>query len=196
MPGLLVIISSPSGGGKDAVINALLNIFPNSSRFVTTTSRPPRPGNQEGVDYHFISPEKFVTKIEQGDFIEYNFYAGNYYGTERQRLNEALTRYSLVLTQVEVNGKHNFDKTGISHLSIFLLPESLDVLRKRIEERGGVPATNLKERLAIAEKEIAQSGDYDFRIVNAEGKLGETIEKIAEIIKPYLNVEKMLDKKA
>ena len=185
MPGLLVIISSPSGGGKDAVINALLKRFPNSARFVTTTSRPPRPGNKEGVDYHFLNPEDFVRKIEQGDFIEYNFYAGHYYGTEKSRLNEALQKYQLVLTQIEVNGKHNLDKAAIPHLAIFLLPESLEVLKRRIEERGGVSPANLTERLNIAEKEIAASGDYDYRIVNAEGKLDETIEKIGKIIEPY-----------
>jgi guanylate kinase len=194
-PGLLVIISSPSGGGKDAVINALLKMFPNSARFVTTTSRPPRPGNQEGVDYHFITPEEFVSKIEKGNFIEYNFYAGHYYGTEKSRLDEALQKYQVVLTQIEVNGKHNMDKAGIPHLAIFLLPESLEVLKNRIVQRGGVSPANLQERLNIAEKEIAASGDYDYRIVNAEGKLEETIEKISAIIKEKLSQRHTLDEK-
>ncbi len=186
MAGLLVVISSPSGGGKDSVINALLKQFAGSSRFVTTTSRPPRPGNQEGVDYHFLSSSEFVKKIEQGEFIEYNFYAGHYYGTEAKRLKKALAQSPLVLTQIEVNGKHNLDKAGIPHLAVFLLPESLAVLKHRIEERGGVSKTDLAERLAIAEKEIAASGDYNCRIVNAEGKLAETIKKIAKIISEHL----------
>ncbi len=148
------------------------------------------------MDYHFLSAEEFVTKIEQGDFIEYNFYAGNYYGTQKSHLAETLKNHSLVLTQIEVNGKHNLDKTGISHLAIFLLPESLDILRHRIKERGGVSEADLKERLTIAQKEIAESGDYDCRIVNAEGHLTETIEKIAKIIEPYLVGEKRVDKKS
>src|SRR3989338_6733672 len=135
-PGLLVIISSPSGGGKDVVINALLKRFPNSTRLVTTTARPPRPGNQEGKDYYFISAAEFNNKIAGGDFVEYNNYAGNFYGTEKKHLAEALKKYDLVLTQIEVNGKHHLDVAGIPHLSIYLLPENENILRARIEKRG------------------------------------------------------------
>lgn len=184
--GLLVVISSPSGGGKDSVINALLKRFPNSARFVTTTSRSPRPGNKEGVDYHFISQSEFQKKIEQNKFIEYNFYADHYYGTEKTRLVETLKNHPLVLTQIEVNGKHNLDKAKIPHLAIFLIPESLAELGNRIRRRGGVTEVQIKERLAIAKQEIQASADYDYKVVNAEGKLKQTIDKIAEIIKTKL----------
>ncbi len=195
MSGILVVISSPSGGGKDSVINALLKQIPSSTRFVTTTSRPPRPGNIEGVDYHFVSETEFKQKIANGEMIEYNFYAGNYYGTEKTRLADCLQKYALVLTQIEVNGKHNLSKSHIPHLSIFLIPESLEILKKRIEKRGGISPAIIEERLAIAKKEIEESKDYDYRIINAEGKLAETIDKIAKIIEPYLSGDKMLDKK-
>lgn len=195
MPGLFVVISSPSGGGKDSVINALLQQFPNSARFVTTTSRLPRPGNQEGVDYHFVTREEFQKKIERGDFIEYNFYADNYYGTEKSRLQDALKKYDLVLTQIEVNGKHNLDKAGLSHLSIFLLPESLERLATRIRRRGGLTEAAITERLAIAKAEIQTSADYDYKIVNAEGQLPATISKIADIISEQLARRRAVDKK-
>lgn len=188
--GLLVVISSPSGGGKDSVINALLKRFPNSARFVTTTSRPPRPGNKEGVDYHFISESEFRNKIEQGEFIEYNFYADNYYGAEKSRLTEALASHPLVLTQIEVNGKHNLDKARIPHLAIFLIPEDLNKLAERIRRRGGVSEDQLAERLTIAKSEIQASQDYDYKVINLEGKLPETINKIEEIIKTRLNTSK------
>lgn len=185
--GLFVIISSPSGGGKDSVINALLKRFANSARLVTTTSRPLRPSNVEGKDYYFISQDEFVKKIKAGDFAEYNFYAENYYGTQTKHLAEALKKYDLVLTQIEVNGKHNLDKAGIPNLSVFLLPENLEILKKRIEKRGGITAELIKERLAIAQKEILASADYDYKIINAEGKLNETIDKIAQIIEPLID---------
>lgn len=168
------------------MINALLKRFPNSARFVTTTSRPPRPGNREGVDYHFITQTDFQKKIEQGEFIEYNFYADNYYGTEKTRLTKALQKYALVLTQIEVNGKRNLDKAGIPHLSIFLIPQNLEQLKARIRQRGGLTEESIAERLAIAKAEIQASADYDYKIINAEGRLAQTTDKIAEIIEKKL----------
>ncbi|MFA7654251.1 MAG: guanylate kinase [Candidatus Magasanikbacteria bacterium] len=184
--GLLVVISSPSGGGKDAVINALLNIFPGSTRLVTTTSRPPRPGQKNGVDYHFVSQKKFEEKIKNNELVEYNIYAENYYGTESQYLKNDLAHNNLVLTQIEVNGKHNLDKSAIPHLSIFLLPESLDILKKRITKRGGITPAIIEKRMQIAKNEIAKSRDYDYQIVNKEGKLNETIDRVAQIIQARL----------
>ncbi len=184
--GLLVIISSPSGGGKDVVINALLKIFPDSARLITTTSRPPRPSQKDGVDYYFISPDDFKNKIKSGDFVEYNNYAGNFYGTQKRHLSAAIQKYSLVLTQIEVNGKRNLDKAQIPHLSIFLLPESLETLKARIAKRGGIAPEIIEERVKIAQNEITRSLDYDYRIVNIEGKLEKTIAQTAEIIRQAL----------
>ncbi len=180
--GLLTIVSSPSGNGKDAVINALLKIIPGSSRFVTTTSRPPRPGNQEGVDYHFVTEEKFKEKIKNNDFLEYNFYAGNYYGTEKRLLDMALSKNNVVFLNMDINGKYNLDKAGIKNLSIFLLPDSLEVLKDRIRKRGGVSEELIEERIKIAQKEIENSLDYDYRIINEDGKIEQTVDKLAKII--------------
>ena len=88
--GKLVIISSPSGGGKDSIISALLKIIPNSTRLITTTSREPRPGNQNGIDYYFVSQAEFKNKIQNEEMVEYNNYAGNYYGIEKKNLILAL----------------------------------------------------------------------------------------------------------
>lgn len=185
--GILVIISSPSGGGKDVVINTLLKRLPHSARLISTTTRAPRPGNKEGVDYFFISREDFEKRIADGDFLEYNVYANNYYGTPRSYLENMLPTNSIILSQIEVNGKHNLDKLGIQNLSIFMLPDTIDNLRKRIEKRGGITPEVMKERLKIAEHEIAASSDYDYRIVNVEGKLPETIAKIEKIIMTRVN---------
>ncbi len=184
--GLLVIISSPSGGGKDTVINALLKIFPNSTRLITTTSRPPRPGNIDGVDYHFVTVDEFKRRLKADAFLEYNIYAGNYYGEEKSIINDCLANFEIVFTQIDVTGKHALDKMGFPHLAIFLAPENLDVLRQRIEKRGGLDQEAIEQRLKIAENEIELSADYTYRIVNLEGKLDETIAKIAEIIQKTL----------
>lgn len=182
MTGLLVIISSPSGGGKDVVINTLLKRIPGWARLVSTTTRPLRPGNKEGVDYFFITPELFEQGIKKGEFLEYNVYAGNYYGTPRNYLEKMTTAHKVVLSQIEVNGKHNLDKLSIPHLSIFMLPDSLENLKKRIEKRGGITPEVMEQRMKIAVREIEASVDYDYRIVNVEGQLNETIAKIEDII--------------
>ena len=183
---LLVIISSPSGGGKDTVIGELLKCIPRSARLVTTTTRAPRPGDQEGVNYFFVSENAFKRRIEAGELLEYNFYAGNYYGSEKSVLETALAKYDVVFSNIEVNGKHNLDILGVKNVSFFLYPESMKVLKKRIEKRGGVTPEMMVERLKIAEEEVEKSQDYDYRFVNAEGKVNEVVEKIEKIIKERL----------
>lgn len=180
--GLLIIISAPSGNGKDAVIEALLKIVPSSTRLITTTSRPPRPGNIEGVDYYFISKEDFEDKIKNEEFLEYNFYAGNYYGTEKKILEDNIKKNKAVFLNIDVNGKHNLDKAKVKNLSIFLLPDSLEILKNRIRQRGGISEELIEERIKTAKYEIENSLDYDYRIVNENGKLDETIDKLAKII--------------
>ncbi len=189
--GLLVIISSPSGGGKDSVINRLLKILPGSARLLTTTTRAPRPGNVEGVDYHFVSEAEFNDKIKNNEMMEYNNYAGNYYGVEKTQLKKTLKDNSVVFTQIEVNGKHSLDKLGIENLAIFLLPESLEILAARIRGRGGVSEELIKKRLEIAKQEIESSKDYDYRIINKDDHLDETVGKVAEIVRGELGVDKI-----
>lgn len=188
--GKLVIISSPSGGGKDSVINALLRVMSASVRLITTTSRFPRPGNQDGIDYYFISPVEFEKKIKNNEFLEYNNYAGNYYGIEKKNLDEALEKYEWVFTQIEVNGKQHLDEVGIENISIFLLPESLDILAGRIRRRGGVDENKIQERLKIAQNEMDKSTSYDFQIVNEDGKFEETVAKIREILLDLSGIDK------
>lgn len=191
---LLVVISAPSGNGKDTIINALLKIIPNSVRFVTTTSRPLRPGNENGVDYYFVTKDKFEEKIKNNDFLEYNFYAGNYYGTEKKLLKDLLLKYSVIFCAVEINGKNNFDKTNVENLSIFLLPDNLEILKNRIRQRGGITEKLLEERMKIAQYEIENSFNYNYRVINKDGKLDETVDKLAKIINSTLNKKLNIDK--
>jgi len=192
--GLLIIISSPTGGGKDAVIARLLKIFPNSARLVTTTSRAPRPSDKEGVTYHFISPEDFASKIKEGYFLEYNNCVGNYYGTPKKYLNDLLQKYDLVFSNLDVNGKHSMDKLDVNNLAFFLLPESMAILRQRAEKRGGMTNKMIQDRIKLAAEEMAKSKDYDYQITNYEGKLRQTTDSIAAIIKKHLRNSRPIDK--
>ena len=193
--GLLIIISSPTGGGKDAVIARLLKILQNSIRLVTTTSRAPRPTDKEAVTYNFISREEFENKIKQNYFLEYNNMAGNYYGTPKQKLEDLLQTHDLVFSNLDVNGKHSMDKLKIKNLSIFLLPENMEVLKQRAEKRGGMTQQMISDRIQIAETEIKAAEKYDYRITNYDGKLQQTTDNIAEIIQRHLKNNNPIDKK-
>lgn len=184
--GLLVIISSPGGGGKDAVLNELLKKFSSSVKMVTTTSRKKtRPTDIEGQTYYFISREDFENKIKENYFIEHNDCVGNYYGTPRKYVQDLLDSHKLVFAVLDVNGKHSFDRAGINNLSIFLLPDSMETLRIRARNRGGMTEKMIDDRIKLGEEEIEKSKDYDFRIVNAEGKLEETVAELAKIIRQH-----------
>ena len=184
--GLIVIISSPGGGGKDSVIRGLLKIFKKSVKLITITSRAKRPREKEGIDQFFISAEDFEKKLNTDYFVEYNKCAGNYYGTPKKLLTELQNNYEIVFTNIDVNGKKHFDELGIPHLSIFLLPENTEQLRERAVRRGGMTPEMIEERVNLGLEEIANSKTYDYRIVNREGEIDETILKIAEIIKKHL----------
>jgi guanylate kinase len=185
--GLLVIISSPTGGGKDAIIKDLVKVFPNSTRLVTTTSRSPRPTDKEGETYYFISREDFETKIKEGYFLEYNDCVGNYYGTPKQYFKDTLAKYDIVFSNIDVNGKRSLDDLDVPNLSFFILPESLNSLKQRAEKRGGMTEEMIRDRIILAKEEIAKSKDYDYKVINFDGKLDETVEKIAEIIQQTLS---------
>lgn len=189
MKGQLIIISSPSGGGKDSVIRGLINLLPDAVRYLTTTTRPTRPGEKNGVDYHFVTREEFEGMIKNEELIEYNIYADNYYGTEKNRLNELLDNHAIIFSNIEINGKKNFDKAGWKNISIFLLPESLDILKQRIIARGGLTDEVIVKRLETAKKEITESDIYDCKIVNYQGKLDETVANAAKIINERLGLD-------
>lgn len=184
--GQMVIISAPSGTGKNAVIRELLKIFPASTRLITTTTRDPRPGEKNAVDYHFVSVEDFQRMKENGEFLEYNNYAGNWYGSEKQKLEGDLEKNQFVFSTLDVNGKKSLDALSYPHISIFLLPDNLDILDDRIRHRGGESESDIESRIALSHGEIAEASKYDFQVVNKEGKMAETVEQIADYLRLYL----------
>jgi guanylate kinase len=184
--GTLVVISAPSGGGKNAIIRELLKLFPGSTRFVTTTTRLPREGERSGIDYHFVSEQNFKQMIEDGAFIEYNFYAGNYYGSEKIKLEETLNTSSLVFAPLDINGKKQLDSVNFFHISIFLLPEDLNILKNRIVHRGGLTAEEISARMNLADDEIAEAKKYDLSVINPDGNMHEAVAQIQQFLEGRL----------
>lgn len=180
--GTLVIISAPSGGGKNTVIEKMLPLMPNSARFVTTTTRLPRAAERSGVDYHFLTRSEFVYKIVNGDFAEHVTYAGNYYGVDQNLLFEMLKKHTWVFAPIDVKGKESLQKLVIPQVSIFLQPESLKTLETRINRRPGATPEDTARRLAVAQGEIAKASTYDYQIVNYEGLLGATVDQVKSIL--------------
>lgn len=180
--GQLVVISAPSGGGKNTIIQELLVRLPNAIRLVTTTTRPPRAGEVEGIDYFFIDKKDFLLKEQNGDFVEINEYANNFYGTDKNKLDALLQKYDWVFAAVDVSGKKNYDRAALLHTAIFIVPESLGVLEERLTARGSLDQATIAKRLAIASEEMRHMDIYDAIIVNKQGKLGEAIDQILEFL--------------
>ena len=186
--GSLIVLSAPMGTGKDAIIRGLLKKFPQAIKLVTTTTRPKRPEDVEGKTYFFTSIEEFKNLTAQDALVEYNFLNNNYYGIQKKHLEEFLKNYPLVFAQIDVHGREHLTELGIPHTSFFILPENLEILRKRAEIRGGMTEEMITERLRVAQEEILQAPHYDYQIVNYEGKLNETIENIAKIIQSVIQL--------
>lgn len=176
--GTLIVLSSPSGGGKNVIIRRLLEIFPESRRFSTTTTREPRLQEVVGKDYFFVTRGEFEQMIQENKLVEYNLYAGEYYGTEKEKLENMLKKYDYVFVAIDVNGKQALEKQGIPHQSIFLLPESLEVLRQRIQSRGGIGSEDLAQRLTVAKEELSKAKNYDLQVVNPQGNIESAVDKI------------------
>jgi guanylate kinase len=167
--GILFILSAPSGAGKSSLLNA---IRPNADFLfsVSCTTRPPRPGETDGVDYHFISREEFERRIDGGEFLEYAFVHGNYYGTLRENVMRELVAGRDVLLEIDVQGAatvrgHRGEITD-SLADVFLMPPTFEVLRQRLLKRGTESPEQLELRLANAKREMEAWREYRYLIVS------------------------------
>ncbi len=179
--GRLFIVSGPSGTGKGTVLAEAFKLNPNLKMSVSATTRTPRPGEEDGVHYHFLSRDAFVEKIERNEMLEYAEYCGNFYGTpadfvEKQRMDG----FDVVL-EIEPCGAKQVQERCPDAISIFILPPSMDVLRSRLEGRGTEESAVVAARIAQAESELASAYQYDYRITN--DVLEEAVEEINEIFK-------------
>ena len=180
--GQLIVISSPSGGGKGSVIAGLLE-NDNQSRWlsVSTTSRPIRSNDIPGVTYNFVTKEEFEQLIKDDYFIEYTNYAGNYYGTPKGFIKDKLNQGIDVILEIEIEGATNIKKLIPEALFIFIMPPSLKTLIKRLKKRNTDSNDKILERFHTAYKEINEVTKYNYVVVN--DNLEDAINKVEAIIK-------------
>jgi len=181
--GHLFIISAPSGAGKTTLAKAVLGRLPDILYSVSYTTRQPRAGEIDGVDYHFISKQDFKKGIKENRWAEWAEVYGNYYGTSGSFINKGLSSGRDILLDIDVQGTIQILERYSDSVTIFILPPSMDILKKRIEMRGTESSSVIKRRLMTAKKEIAQKHLYRHVIVN--DTLPEAIEELIAIIKKY-----------
>ena len=180
---MVVVISGPSGVGKDVMIERMIESVRLGFHFtVSATTREARPGEVEGVNHYFVSVDAFVNLIASDDLLEWAMVYGNYYGVPKQQLREALSAGKHVIVRVDVQGAKRISEIIPQALLIFIVPPSLEVLRSHLENRGVDSEEEMKKRLAAASEEINQASLFDYTVTNEENKLDETVEKVVEII--------------
>lgn len=178
--GLLILISGPSGTGKGTVCDLLRQKHPEISYSISATTRQPRPGEQDGVNYYFYTKEKFREMIDQGQLLEWAEVYGNFYGTPKQKVLDRLEAGEDILLEIDTQGALNVMKVMPEGLFIFLLPPSLEELAARLKGRGTETEESLHRRLGAAVDEIKLATKYRYVVVNDE--VEDAQETIANII--------------
>jgi guanylate kinase len=164
----LLVLSSPSGGGKTTIAKSLLQARDDLSYSVSATTRPRREGAREGVDYHFLSREEFLRRVEAGEFLEWATYAGNLYGTLRSEIDRIFARGRTAVLDIEVEGARQIRATFPNSLHLFVLPPSADVLVGRLAGRNTESPAVIRERITRAADELAAVAEYDYAIFNED----------------------------
>lgn len=179
--GLLILISGPSGTGKGTVCDLLRKNHPEISYSISATTRQPRPGEQDGVNYYFYSEDEFCRMIDRGELLEWARVYGNYYGTPKQKVLDRLSAGEDILLEIDTQGAMNVMKAMPDGLFIFLLPPSLEELASRLKGRGTETEESLRRRLGAAVDEIKIAHNYRYLVVNDEIEAAE--RAIAGIIR-------------
>lgn len=180
MRGRLFVLSGPSGVGKDTVIRRLLSLCPALHRPVAFTTRAPRPGEQDGREYSFVSEEQFRARLQRGEFLETALVHGNHYGTSRLRVEEILARGGDVLLKIDVQGAAQLRERLEGATFVFLAPPSREVLLERLRDRATETPEELRQRSLDADRELAEAGWYHKVVVNDE--VERAAREVAEII--------------
>jgi guanylate kinase len=174
------VITGPSGVGKGTLIRLLRERVPSLALSVSATTRAPRPGEQDGVDYHFLSDAEFARRVEAGEFVEWAEYSGRRYGTLRSELERHLAEGRPVVLEIEVQGARQVRRAMPEAVQIFIEPPDDDALKDRLVGRGTDDPDAIARRLAVAESELAAADEFQYRVVN--DRLDEAVARLQEIV--------------
>ena len=178
--GLLFIVSAASGTGKTTLVERLVHAVPNLKMSRSYTSRPARDGEQDGVDYNFISRDRFERMVQEGEFLEWADVFGNYYGTSSSDTDACLAMGEDVVLVIDVQGARQVRTRGIETVGIFVLPPSADILERRLRGRSKDADDAIERRLQVARDEVAAFSEYDFIVVNNE--LTTAVDRLRSVV--------------
>ena len=164
----LFVVSGPSGVGKDSVMTKLRAAHPEIEKTVSATTRPPRAGEAEGVNYYYRTEEEFRRMVEAGEILESNCFNHHYYGTLKSEVEKRMAAGKMVLLNIDIHGAANIKRLYPGSTVIFLLPPSWEVLEQRLRGRGTDSEADVANRLAIAREELGHAGEFDAWIVNRD----------------------------
>ena len=182
-PPILLILSGPSGVGKDAVLSRMRDLEEPYHFTVTTTTRTKRNGETDGKDYIFVSQAEFRAQMEQDGFLEWAEVYGNYYGVPRNQVKTALKKGKDVIVKIDVQGAKTIKSLAPNALYIFLAPPSMDQLEKRLKERMTESPDSLKIRFETAAEEMKSAGWFDHVVINHEDQLDLAVAEIQNVVK-------------
>lgn len=192
--GLLLVISAPSGCGKDTVISSVLEKMENDAYLsVSMTTRSIRPGEQEGINYYYVTEEEFFRNVNEGNMLEYARYGSNYYGTPVKPVKKLMSEGKVVILIIEVEGGGNVRKTFPEAVKVFIMPPSMQVLENRLRGRNTDSEQAILDRLEIAKKEMERAVEYDYIVEN--DKLETAVTDVLAIIRAErLKIKNMKNK--
>jgi guanylate kinase len=183
--GRLVVISAPSGAGKTTIARAVLAAEPRLTFSVSATTRPKRPGEEEGEDYYFLSKEEFQRKVGSGEFVEWEELYGNYYGTLNREVEKAMLQGRHLLFDVDVNGGLSIKERYPEAMMVFIRPPDIETLRRRLAARGTEDAETMKRRMARVQMELEKGKGFDRQVVNDD--LARAVAEVVKIVEEYLS---------